>query len=1744
MVRARCTYVLTLGAIACLLMVIVIVWVQFSQGAFDKPLRAKISNRTMIVGATTKINHRMYQPMPHSEIQETTKRKEFIEKSHLDDLGVEEAIYVKPLKINPDDENISFVLNKHGKSNISTDEPIVRHHSGHFRHKTAEIWDPYPKYEIDAFGKKLILELEINHNFVAPDLDIVQHGYHRAESTRHDTKISKCFYTGKLRNDQNSVVSVNLCHGMTGYIRSSEANYYIEPAENFTTGSLGTILHRIKKLPHTIQETNEIPIVEPFDVVFRNDNGSHSIVEDDFPEEIVEAPHNIQKRDLTLDEDIIYDSFKNDYNSLPEVLRTTRNTNSKDIFTKESNEYFIKVLIVADSTMLEYHKTHEAVTKYILILMSHVALLFKEPSIGNAISVTVAHIRILDYPIDIISNSLSQDMLIGFCRWKQKHISSESHDIALLLTRRAICKNTTSCATLGVAEVDSMCRPSGCTIVRDKGLSTSYTIAHELGHAMSMPHDDDKKCAVHNKGTTTNNIMTGTTKNDSKPFMWSACSKHYATEFLDSSRSNCLLRQPSRNELSPDYSRLLPGDIFEIDKQCELEFAPGFKFCNVLYNDACNHLWCRDLKGSCFSQFSPWAEGTKCGAYRWCYKRKCIDQDRSEIVPTDGGWGEWQDWSECSRTCGGGISKSIRLCDSPRPEHGGKYCTGKTIRYKSCNTQDCDGNAQDFRDKQCSSFNGITKSLPNLTNDVEWVAKFGLGSPERPDDYCRLYCKPKHSSAYYALKDKVIDGTKCGKSGFDICVNGICKPGGCDNMLDSRSVLDDCGVCKGDNSTCREMKGIYNKTADSVSYNEVVRIPKGSSNIEIVQISHGTNDNFLALRDGETGHYILNGGQMLMTQEIDVQFGPTIIRYSGSSAIRERITTMRNQKLYRVLIVEVLSIARLSPPDITFRYVTSEDMAPRYGWRLPGDTNWTRCSSICDGIQKREPKCFDLDSDQESHFCDQNELDSATEKRQCNTHCSLTWMATSKGTCSSRCGKGYRKIYYNCIKTSKDTRDQVNNEHCSRKLPQPESTEVCYSNCNTTHWEYTDWSECSKPCGGGTQMRTAFCVDENNIKIHKSHCHDKEKILEQRCNTAKCPTWKITDESECSVECGGGYKNVTYECVLGGKIQNPNACNPEARPPSKKRCNEYSCWRLVAEGYYPCSVTCGKGIERRRYVCKKFNSEEELDQKYCRGIIPPRDSRNCSRECNEISVYDRSKIYQWMPGNWTACSQSCNGGMSMQQYHCINELGQENPSMCNINIRPQNYIRCNEQPCPKWTLSEWSPKCDSNCERHRQVLCLDDMMTKYDDRYCNQKKPPSSTKCKLIECPHLSNSITGRYFGSKNDKENRYKWKAGPWKQCSTNCGKGTRRRAIECEDTLNEISVVDSLCDNKQKPKASKACEKYHCNHVWLEGHWSPCSASCGLGIKTRNVTCHKVHQGGIVDPNPLPNIERRIIHKNYCKLDNKPNTSEKCEVSRCGDQYIWHAEEWKKCSHACGKRGRQVRVLYCISVHTKQKVPKHFCPKKLKPPRKRKCNQFKCLYGSCKEIKQRTGTKENKDYVISLRGQTVKIYCYRMDTPEPQEFISLDPDKENYAELYAKRLMDLNTCPYNGVRRDNCRCDQISQDRHGFTKFWKVRLNITLMQIIDDDFTFSLTLKGSKIPYGTAGDCYSKVRGCSQGRFSIDLSHTSFKLNRQVRWLETGQFASMSIRKMNTLVQGKCGGYCGKCYPDPAYGLLVDTT
>ncbi|KAK2540204.1 Hmcn1 [Columba guinea] len=68
-----------------------------------------------------------------------------------------------------------------------------------------------------------------------------------------------------------------------------------------------------------------------------------------------------------------------------------------------------------------------------------------------------------------------------------------------------------------------------------------------------------------------------------------------------------------------------------------------------------------------------------------------IQRCSSELCPVDGNWGQWQAWSQCSASCGGGEQTRTRLCSNPAPLNRGRPCPGDASQISKCNTQACPG---------------------------------------------------------------------------------------------------------------------------------------------------------------------------------------------------------------------------------------------------------------------------------------------------------------------------------------------------------------------------------------------------------------------------------------------------------------------------------------------------------------------------------------------------------------------------------------------------------------------------------------------------------------------------------------------------------------------------------------------------------------------------------------------------------------------------------------------------------------------------------------------------------------------------------------------------------------------------------------------------------------------------------------------------------------------------------------------
>ena len=74
---------------------------------------------------------------------------------------------------------------------------------------------------------------------------------------------------------------------------------------------------------------------------------------------------------------------------------------------------------------------------------------------------------------------------------------------------------------------------------------------------------------------------------------------------------------------------------------------------------------------------------------------------------------------------------------------------------------------------------------------------------------------PKNKFFYVTFAKKVIDGTLCNGVTSDVCINGTCVSVGCDNQLYSKARIDSCGICNGDDSRCKPMRGSFKLVSDA-----------------------------------------------------------------------------------------------------------------------------------------------------------------------------------------------------------------------------------------------------------------------------------------------------------------------------------------------------------------------------------------------------------------------------------------------------------------------------------------------------------------------------------------------------------------------------------------------------------------------------------------------------------------------------------------------------------------------------------------------------------------------------------------------------------------------------------------------------------------------------------------------------------------------------------------------------------------
>ncbi|XP_029964672.1 A disintegrin and metalloproteinase with thrombospondin motifs 8 [Salarias fasciatus] len=892
-----------------------------------------------------------------------------------------------------------------------------------------------PRFVLSAFGRDLTLHLVPDTSFIAPSFTVerllrspsgarpaLQKPLNRTQESAE--QLRSCFYSGSVDQDQNSVVAVSLCSGIFGSFITEGKEYLIEPklGGGGDPGPDSTEqLHVIKRRTHT--DSHTVPL--------RFDGAEEETAEEHDGESFTHG--------------------RSDARTEPRRRRFV------------SAPRFIETLVVADSSMTHFYG--DEIKHYILTLLSMAAQLYKHPSIKNSVNMVVVKMLVVedeDLGPEVSSNGGMT--LRNFCSWQQ-HLNPpsqrhpEHYDTAMLFTREDICGQK-SCDTLGVADVGTMCDPKrSCSVIEDNGLQAAFTAAHELGHVLSMPHDDSKTCERLFGDLGGNHLMAPLFVNLNKTAPWSPCSALYITEFFDNGHGDCLLDVPDSSMPLP---RELPGSKYSLDQQCQQIFGEEFIHCpNTSESDVCSQLWCQEdgtLQCSTKNGSLPWADGTPCGPNGTCLHGACMPTQEvmKPLTVVDGGWSSWGPWQQCSRTCGGGVEFSYRECSDPVPQNGGKYCEGQRVQYQSCNIQPCDNSQEkSFREEQCEKYNSLNY-LDYNGNMKQWIPKYAGVSPR---DRCKLFCRARGSSEFKVFESKVTDGTTCGPDTTSVCVQGQCVKAGCDQVIGSNKRVDKCGVCGGSGLTCRKITGSYNKA--TYGYSDIVTVPIGATNIDIKQRSHKGikhDGNYLAVKR-EAGGYILNGNFSVSTVEQDIPVLGAVLKYSGSSTTLERIQSFRQLK--EAVTIQLLATAGdANPPkvkysffiprDVTFnkskeRNSLSSSMHMIHPFGMPEWVlgEWSECSKSCgSGWSRRNVECRDSEGFLSS-LCDHDLK--PTDIRPCGDLPCPMWQMGPWSSCSRTCGQGERRRSVVCIDYTGKT---VEAEKCDpNKIPEPVSGECFNHDC-------------------------------------------------------------------------------------------------------------------------------------------------------------------------------------------------------------------------------------------------------------------------------------------------------------------------------------------------------------------------------------------------------------------------------------------------------------------------------------------------------------------------------------------------------------------------------------------------------------------------------------------------------------------------------------------------------------------------
>ncbi len=315
--------------------------------------------------------------------------------------------------------------------------------------------------------------------------------------------------------------------------------------------------------------------------------------------------------------------------------------------------------------------------------------------------------------------------------------------------------------------------------------------------------------------------------------------------------------------------------------------------------------------------------------------------------------------------------------------------------------------------------------------------------------------------------------------------------------------------------------------------------------------------------------------------------------------------------------------------------------------------------------------------------------------------------------------------------------------------------------------DWSEWSDCNKKCGGGSQGRYRAYINAKNGGVELDN---KDDIIELRtCNTTACPSNGYLTEfgnwTSCDKPCGGGVvrRSRSYIPATNGGVDLTDSEIQAAGLVETKTCNSHTCPvnGIMSEwsNWSSCDKTCGGGNQTRsRSYIPAQNGGTELSESERIKLIE-------NQRCNTNPCPTNGSMSSW--SDWSSCSASCGGGTKnrTRTYTPAQNGGTELSEAERIKlIETQN---CNTHSCPEngylTAWGEWSD-CNKTCgtgtkTRTRSYIAARNGGT---DLSISERSNLTET----LNCNTHACAANGYYSPWSN------------WSYCTKECGGGTQTRS------------------------------------------------------------------------------------------------------------------------------------------------------------------------------------------------------------------------------------------------------------------------------------------------------------------------------------------------------------------------------